>query len=296
MRDARWMSRFHSDERQVPRYRVGRVLLAGDAAHVPLAGRRPGHEHRPAGRGQPGLEAGRHAARLGRAPGCWTATRPSGTRSAGWCCGCSGGLLRVRSGAVAGSCGCAGRWPASRPGPGLAGAPRRPGRCPASPSGTGGHAARIRWTGRRAPDLPLTDGGRLYEALRDGRFVLVTAAGPGTSTGYAGPAGVARPDRAGAPGRVHRLGRGRAGPGRDRGGRGAVDPAGQERALHRVRDGVQALRLADDQRGPVVDLPAVGAGPVEVWQVVELLVGAPAHDAARVVEDGAPVEVLVGPQ
>lgn len=34
MHDARWLSRFHSDERQVPAYRVGRVLLAGDAAHV----------------------------------------------------------------------------------------------------------------------------------------------------------------------------------------------------------------------------------------------------------------------
>ncbi|MFD0382864.1 FAD-dependent monooxygenase [Streptomyces stramineus] len=30
----RWTSRFHSDERQVPRYRDGRVFLAGDAAHV----------------------------------------------------------------------------------------------------------------------------------------------------------------------------------------------------------------------------------------------------------------------
>jgi 2-polyprenyl-6-methoxyphenol hydroxylase-like FAD-dependent oxidoreductase len=30
----RWSSRFHSDERQVRRYRVGRVFLAGDAAHV----------------------------------------------------------------------------------------------------------------------------------------------------------------------------------------------------------------------------------------------------------------------
>jgi len=33
MGEARWLSRFHSDERQVPRYRVGRVFLAGDAAH-----------------------------------------------------------------------------------------------------------------------------------------------------------------------------------------------------------------------------------------------------------------------
>src|SRR5919108_1233361 len=34
MGDPRWMSRFHSDERQAPSYRVGRVFLAGDAAHV----------------------------------------------------------------------------------------------------------------------------------------------------------------------------------------------------------------------------------------------------------------------
>jgi 2-polyprenyl-6-methoxyphenol hydroxylase-like FAD-dependent oxidoreductase len=34
MHDPRWISRFHSDERQVPRYRAGRVFLAGDAAHV----------------------------------------------------------------------------------------------------------------------------------------------------------------------------------------------------------------------------------------------------------------------
>ncbi|WP_406862408.1 FAD-dependent monooxygenase [Streptomyces sp. HUAS MG47] len=34
MHDARWISRFHSDERQAPAYRAGRVFLAGDAAHV----------------------------------------------------------------------------------------------------------------------------------------------------------------------------------------------------------------------------------------------------------------------
>jgi 2-polyprenyl-6-methoxyphenol hydroxylase-like FAD-dependent oxidoreductase len=39
MHDPRWTSRFHSDERQVPSYRVGRVFLTGDAAH----------EHSPAG-------------------------------------------------------------------------------------------------------------------------------------------------------------------------------------------------------------------------------------------------------
>ena len=34
MHDPRWISRFHTDERQVPRYRDRRVFLAGDAAHV----------------------------------------------------------------------------------------------------------------------------------------------------------------------------------------------------------------------------------------------------------------------
>ncbi|WP_100448521.1 FAD-dependent monooxygenase [Glycomyces xiaoerkulensis] len=40
MHAPRWISRFHSDERQVPEYRVGRVLLAGDAAHchTPVGG------------------------------------------------------------------------------------------------------------------------------------------------------------------------------------------------------------------------------------------------------------------
>src|SRR5258708_15828815 len=42
MHDPPWISRFHSDERQVPRYRDGRVLLAGDPAHVPSPARLPG--------------------------------------------------------------------------------------------------------------------------------------------------------------------------------------------------------------------------------------------------------------
>jgi 2-polyprenyl-6-methoxyphenol hydroxylase-like FAD-dependent oxidoreductase len=54
MHDPRWMSRFHSDERQVPAYRAGRVFLAGDAAHC----------HSPAG-GQ-GMNTGiQDAANLG---------------------------------------------------------------------------------------------------------------------------------------------------------------------------------------------------------------------------------------
>src|SRR5437764_11862795 len=65
-------------------------------------------------------------------------------------------------------------------------------------------------------------------------------------------------------------------------------------ASHGVRDGVQAQRLADHLRRPVVRLPAGRTGPVQVAQVVEALIGTPALHATRVVEDGVPVHVLVG--
>src|SRR5262249_19987474 len=48
------------------RFRDGRVFLAGDAAHV-VAERRLRRQHGGAGRAQPGLEAGAHAGRRGRA-------------------------------------------------------------------------------------------------------------------------------------------------------------------------------------------------------------------------------------
>ncbi|MFJ8540555.1 FAD-dependent monooxygenase [Streptomyces sp. NPDC093586] len=173
MHDARWMSRFHSDERQVPAYRVGRVFLAGDAAHV----------HTPAG-GQ-GMNTGlQDAANLSwklaavlhghAAPGLldtYQSERHPVGRSV---LRSSGGIVRlamakhpwtlalravltgavdhvgpVRRRVVGKVTGVGYRYPAPR----------------------GAH----RLTGVRVPDVALTDGGRLHEALRGGRFVLITA-------------------------------------------------------------------------------------------------------------------------
>ena len=75
----RRLTRFGDATRQAERYRSGRVLLAGDAAHIhpPLGG----HASTSASR-TPSTSAGnwlpRSAAGLLR--GCWTATTPTGTR------------------------------------------------------------------------------------------------------------------------------------------------------------------------------------------------------------------------
>ena len=162
MHDPRWMSRFHSDERQAPRYRVGRVFLAGDAAHC----------HSPAG-GQ-GMNTGiQDAANLG-----WklasavrghdelldsyeTERHPIGKMAVR-----SSGAL-VRSGIARSALQRALRVGATRLALSVP-AIRRKGALMLSGVGISyGDGA------DRVPDGPLPDGRRLYEALRDGRFALL---------------------------------------------------------------------------------------------------------------------------
>ena len=175
MHDPRWMSRFHSDERQVPRYRDGRVLLAGDAAHV----------HSPAG-GQ-GMNTGiQDSANLGwKLAATVQGWAPDGLldtydaerhpvgrqvlRSSGALLRigltCPPGLVSARNllaHAVTRIPPLADRLAGAISGVGIS-----------YPAPKGAHPL----TGKRVADLPLTDGRRLYQALRDGRFLLAASRG-----------------------------------------------------------------------------------------------------------------------
>lgn len=176
MHNPRWMSRFHSDERQVASYRHGRVFLAGDAAHV----------HSPAG--GLGMNTGMQDAtnlswKLELALRGWAAPelldsyqaeRHGAGRQTLYV---SGGLLRLFLA----------RSPVLRAGrDALAATVRHIGplrRLAAETvSGIGlAYPGSPRPVGRRAPDVQLADGRRLYEALRAGHFILLGAEAPGWS-------------------------------------------------------------------------------------------------------------------
>ncbi|WP_432067104.1 FAD-dependent oxidoreductase [Streptomyces sp. C10-9-1] len=175
----RWMSRFHSDERQVPAYRVGRVFLAGDAAHV----------HSPAG-GQ-GMNTGlQDAANLSwklaavlrgeasdpeRLLDSYHGERhPVGARVLR----SSGAIVRL---AMA-------RTPLQRAARGLAAGLLNAVR-PASARAMGmitGIGISYGPGARRVPDLALREG-RLYELLRDRAFVLVAPPGEAPSLPRSSP-------------------------------------------------------------------------------------------------------------
>lgn len=190
MTEPRFLSRFHADERQAPTYRAGRVLLAGDAAHV----------HSPAG--GLGMNTGlQDAANLGwklaaalRLPGgeatglldSYQAERhPVGRQVLR----ASGGILRAATSrgpfarvASAVGVGIVSRAePVRRRAAGFISALGI-----AYPRPRGAHPL----VGTRARDLPLEGGSRLTEALRAGRFVVVA------------PAGAPTPELPAAPGEV----------------------------------------------------------------------------------------------
>ena len=177
MHDPRFLSRFHSDERQVPSYRVGRVFLAGDAAHC----------HSPAG-GQ-GMNTGiQDAANLGWKLAAVVAgwggealldSYQAERHPVGRSVLRSSGLL-VRLALVRSRWGRAVRNVATGV---VLGIPPVGRRIAGMISGIGlrypAPRGADRRVGTRAPDVALRDGRSLYEALRGGRFVLLGSSGHG---------------------------------------------------------------------------------------------------------------------
>jgi 2-polyprenyl-6-methoxyphenol hydroxylase-like FAD-dependent oxidoreductase len=175
MHDPRWMSRFHSDERQVPQYRTSRVFLAGDAAHV----------HSPAG-GQ-GMNAGiQDAANLGwKLAAAVHGWAPQDLLDSYHAERYPVGRLVLRSSGTIIRLAMLQSWPARTARNAIGGAalklPPLARKVAGTISGIGIEYAAPRGAshlaGRRAIDIPLADHGRaitrLYEALRDGTFVLL---------------------------------------------------------------------------------------------------------------------------
>ena len=193
MHDARWLSRFHSDERQVPDYRAGRVFLAGDAAHV----------HSPAG-GQ-GMNTGlqdaanlswKLAAVLRGAPDELLDTYHAERHPVGKAVLRSSGAI-IRAAMIKSSAGQAVRGMVART---VLSIPHLAAKITGQLTGIGytypAPSGAHELVGTRAEDVPLAGGGRLYEALRGQRFVLL---GEADINGWQDRVDVAQPATPGGP-------------------------------------------------------------------------------------------------